>query len=304
MADPILHHYPNSPFAEKARLLLGFKAIPWRSVTIPRIAPKPDLMPLTGGYRKTPVVQFGADIYCDTACIARELERRFPTPTLHPDGDRGNGVMMAAWADRTLFLTVVGVVFGTLGDAVPRELREDRLKFSAGLIDLDRYQREQDHLRAQLRSQLFWIERAFDDGRQWVLGAAPSYVDFCVYAPLWMTSRVSQLELLADMPRTREWMARVAGCGHGTFLDTDPKLALEIARDAEPAPIDLDHIEWPPGLGAGAPVTVAADDYGKDPVAGRLLAVNAQHIVIAREDPTVGLVHVHFPRFGFRIEPA
>ena len=70
MADLILHHYPTSPFAEKVRLVLGYKNLAWKSVVIPQIMPKPDLQALTGGYRKTPVLQIGADIYCDTALIA------------------------------------------------------------------------------------------------------------------------------------------------------------------------------------------------------------------------------------------
>ena len=81
MSDLILHHYPTSPFAEKARLMLGFKNLAWRGVEIPPIAPKPDLTPLTGGYRRTPVLQDGADVWCDTRLIARELERRVPSPT-------------------------------------------------------------------------------------------------------------------------------------------------------------------------------------------------------------------------------
>jgi hypothetical protein len=67
MSELILHHYPTSPFAEKARLLLGFKGLSWRSVHISPVMPKPDLTALTGGYRKTPVLQIGADIYCDTS---------------------------------------------------------------------------------------------------------------------------------------------------------------------------------------------------------------------------------------------
>ena len=67
MHELILHHYPTSPFAEKTRLMLGFKQLSWRSVMIPPIMPKPDLTRLTGGYRKTPVLQIGADIYCDSA---------------------------------------------------------------------------------------------------------------------------------------------------------------------------------------------------------------------------------------------
>src|ERR1700689_1920242 len=80
----ILHHFEESPFSEKVRLVFGLKNIAWTSVRISRIMPRPDLMPMTGGYRRTPVLQIGADIYCDTQVILRELERRFPEPTLFP----------------------------------------------------------------------------------------------------------------------------------------------------------------------------------------------------------------------------
>jgi glutathione S-transferase len=77
-----LHHFDQSPFSEKIRIVFGFKQLAWRSVRISRIMPWPDLMPLTGGYRRTPTMQIGADIYCNTQVIIRELEARFPTPTL------------------------------------------------------------------------------------------------------------------------------------------------------------------------------------------------------------------------------
>ena len=86
---PILHHFEASPFSEKIRVIFGFKQIAWQSVLIPRIMPKPDLVPLTGGYRRTPVMQIGADIFCDTQIIQREIERRFPEPTLFPGGNGG-----------------------------------------------------------------------------------------------------------------------------------------------------------------------------------------------------------------------
>jgi hypothetical protein len=50
MPDLILHHYPTSPFSEKIRLIFGYKKLAWKSVIIPRMMPKPDLVALTGGY--------------------------------------------------------------------------------------------------------------------------------------------------------------------------------------------------------------------------------------------------------------
>jgi glutathione S-transferase len=84
MSDLILHHYNMSPFAEKVRLILGHKGLAWQSVHIPPVLPKPDVVALTGGYRKTPFLQVGADVYCDTALIARVLEARQPTASLYP----------------------------------------------------------------------------------------------------------------------------------------------------------------------------------------------------------------------------
>ena len=117
----ILHHFEKSPFSEKVRVVFGLKNIEWTSVLISRIMPRPDLMPLTGGYRRTPVMQIGADIYCDTQCIIRELERRFPEPTLFPNGYQGIGWSTAMWTDRSFFQNTVNLVFGSLADQVPQE---------------------------------------------------------------------------------------------------------------------------------------------------------------------------------------
>jgi glutathione S-transferase len=86
MTDIILHHYDISPYSEKVRTGLGLKGLAWASVELPVIMPKPNLTALTGGYRKTPVLQIGADIYCDSQLIMRELERRHPSPSFYPAG--------------------------------------------------------------------------------------------------------------------------------------------------------------------------------------------------------------------------
>src|SRR5205085_10143246 len=101
--DLILHHYDFSNYSEKVRLALGYKQLDWRGVIIPAVAPKPKLVPLTGGYRRTPVLQVGADIYCDTRLILAELERRKSEPTLFPAGSRGIANAIAFWAEHQLF---------------------------------------------------------------------------------------------------------------------------------------------------------------------------------------------------------
>ena len=178
MSDIILHHYPASPFGEKVRRILGYKGIAWRSVIIPRMLPKPDVIPLTGGYRKTPILQIGADVFLDTASISRELERRFPSPTLFPAGTQTTAAVLAAWADKILFFDVVGVVFGTLGATVPAEFAADRMKFSDGTMDPMRYASDLPHLRAQFvwraRDRMGKVRRSSDHAAQ-----AQSLVPVC-----------------------------------------------------------------------------------------------------------------------------
>jgi len=117
MSEPILHHYPNSPFAEKVRLILGHKRLAWKSVFIPMVMPKPDLTALTGGYRKTPVLQIGADIYCDTTLICDVLEQLAPAPALYPEATEGAARIVAQWADSALFTAAMAWNFQPAGVA-------------------------------------------------------------------------------------------------------------------------------------------------------------------------------------------
>src|SRR5438270_9716340 len=102
MEEIILHHYPLSHFSEKIRRILGYKKILWRSVEQPMMMPKPELTALTGGYRRLPVLQIGADAYCDTSCIARRLERVRPEPACVPPGQAALAAVIEEWADHRL----------------------------------------------------------------------------------------------------------------------------------------------------------------------------------------------------------
>jgi glutathione S-transferase len=302
VADIILHHYERSPFSEKVRLVFGLKAASWRSVIIPRSMPKPDLLPLTGGYRKTPVMQIGADIYCDTRAILHEIERRFPTPSLF---GADSGALIAAWADSMLFAVTVGVVIGTHADRLPSEFKDDRIKFSGGTFDAERMKARQPAIRAQFRAHLRTIENAFADGRAHVLGAAPSIADFALYHPLWFVrSNLRDPDLLDGCAATKAWYDRMTGFGQGAPTPLDAKAALAIARDSTPAALSPSRTADMSGRKPGESVIVAADDYGRDPVAGELLSIDEQAIVIRRRDAELGDLHVHFPRVGFDVTAA
>jgi glutathione S-transferase len=170
----ILHHFDQSPFSEKIRAIFGFKRLAWKSVRISRIMPRPDLMPLTGGYRRTPTMQIGADIYCDTQIIIRELEARFPTPTLFPGGNAGLPWALGMWSDRSFFQNTVNLVFGTLADKVPQDFIEDRERLRGAKFDVKAMKAAIPQMRDQLRAHVGWIEAQLGDGREWLLGTSAS----------------------------------------------------------------------------------------------------------------------------------
>jgi len=296
MTDIVLHHYPLSPYAEKARTALGIKKLAWRSVIIPVIMPKPDLMPLTGGYRKTPVMQIGADVYCDTQLILRELERRHPKPSLYPNDTHGIADGIAWWAERSLFNIAVGVSFARTGDGLPPGFREDRTRFSGRELNLDRIRAAEPRLIAEYRAQLQWLEENLSGKRKFLLGDAPSAADCALYHMVWFTIR-PRPELFTTLPNIVAWAGRMKAIGHGTPTETDSKEALAIAKAATPSPVKALHDGAGPALGSN--VTVAADDSGRDPVAGELISLSPDEIVIRRDDPAVGAIHQHFPRIGF-----
>jgi len=308
MSDqPILHHFEASPFSEKIRVIFGFKRIAWQSVLIPRILPKPDLMPLTGGYRRTPVMQIGADIFCDTQIIMRELERRYPTPTLFPNGNAGLPWMVGQWTDRTFFLSTVNLVFGSLGDKVPQEFIADRTKLRGAPFDVKAMTAALPHHRDQVRSHIDMVEaqlggRAGDGERSWLLGAF-SLADVSAYMNVWYmrTNLANTDEFLKEFPRVLAWERRVRELGHGTRSDIPAQQALDIARQASATTRPQADAGDPTGRKVGDRVAVVADEAVRTAVSGEIVSLSAQHVAIRRHDEKVGDVVVHFPRSGYQV---
>ncbi len=303
----ILHHYDESPFSEKIRLIFGLKSLAWTSVRITRIMPRPDLMPLTGGYRRTPVMQIGADIFCDTQIIIRELERRFPTPSLFPDGGEGLAWASAMWTDKSFFQTTVNLVFGSLADKVPQSFIEDREKLRGAKFDVAAMTAAIPQMRDQFRAHVQWIESQLAGGDPFLSGSAPGLVDINAYMNVWyIRSNLPAVadKLLAEFPKLQAWEGRMRGIGHGTRSEMSTAEALEIGRVNTPQTAEAGDPHDPNGQQIGDLVDVRPDDYGRVAVRGRIVALSAQSIAIRRHDEIAGDVVVHFPRAGFWMTPA
>ena len=302
MTDLILHQYDASPFSEKVRVIFGLKGLAWRSVIQPTIMPKPELTPLTGGYRRIPVLQIGADVYCDSQVAIAELEARYPSPAVVRPGDWAINL----WADRLCFQATVTAVFAEWGDSVPAEFMADREKLSGRPFDVAAMKAGAGVMRAQWRAQAAWIEQGVKD-TPFLGGSTPSLGDVAAWMNVWWLNNAAPKTaetLLAGLDGVKAWRERILAVGHGQRSEMSPAEALAVALAARPVPPPEHDPNDAAGLAPGTAVHVSADDYGRDPIAGTLVAATPDRIVIAREDPSVGVVNVHFPRVGYHLTPA
>jgi glutathione S-transferase len=262
--------------------------------------PKPNLTALTGGYRKTPVLQIGADIYCDSQLIMRELERRHPTPSFYPAG-RGAADALAWWAEKTMFLPAVSIAFAKRPEVLPKGFLEDRAKFSGRNIDPVVMLAAVPNQLDQLRAHFDWLDQTLADGRSFLQGRAVGLSDLAACHPVWYLRQNfgSAAAPLDGFPRLLSWAERVAAIGHGRRSPMTSEQALDVARTATSIAKASTDAKDPIGRKPGQVVSVTPDDTGRDPVIGELVTSGIDEIVIRRRDPAIGEVCVHFPRAGF-----
>jgi glutathione S-transferase len=309
----ILHHYPNSPFAEKIRALFGYKGIAWQSVVQPDIMPKADLQALTGGYRRIPVLQIGADVYCDTSLIVQIIEGLHPAPSMLGVSHSGVIDTISQWADDTLFWAAMGYNFKgaaalfanrtpELAAQAAKAFAEDRGTMFGGMAR----QRPNDATGAYK----LYLQRISSmlGTHDFLFGAVPTLADFACYHPLWFTAtRVPQMAGIFDAtPNLRPWLARMQAlseAGRVLRSDLSPQAALEWAASNTPAPVPASWVDEH-GIELGAAVAITAEKFGLEASVGELIAATQQSYTIARTDPRAGTVHVHFPRLGFSLKRA
>jgi glutathione S-transferase len=304
MTDIVLHHYPTSPFAELARVALCLKGLTWRSVEIPMMMPKPDLVELTGGYGRTPVLQIGADIYCDTAAILDALERYEPNPSFYPQPLGSIHRMVAGWAGAAQFGAHVGAAFKNAPqDSLPPGFAEDRKRRFVG-FDFDAMPRFAPHLETQVLASVSWINAILADGRAFIGGEAAGHGDLALYANLWF---LKIMPFAADFaaqafasPSVSAWYDRVAAIGHGAPQPASADEAIQLAHDSAPA----DAVGTVEGLAPGQQVMIRTEQSGDDPVVGTLLRCDTCGITVRRTSDRAGKLNVHFPRIGQIVIPA
>jgi len=310
MPELILHHYPFSPFAEKIRLIFGHKKLPWHSVFIPNMMPKPDVVALTGGHRRTPFLQIGSDIYCDTALIADVLEQLAPTPSLYPPTLKGVVRIVAQWADSQLFPVAMAHNFKPeaaqtfFANQDPEHVKAfvaDRTAMRGGAARMPA-----SDAAAMYKSSLRRLSHMLE-GQPFLFGEQACLADFSAVHPLWFTTQ--RVPVVADIlqatPGVRAWVDRMLAIGHGDHTPMTASDAIRVAHSAKPAALDPGQFfQDEHGIPLGNPVVIQAESFGTEPSAGDLVAATRTRYTIRRTDPRAGTVHVHFPRIGFVMKRA
>ena len=320
MPELILHHYELSPFARKVRAALGLKRLAWRSAIVPSVPPRPALALLAGGYRRIPVLQYGADVFCDSNLILTVLDSLHPTPTLRAAHDTLT-VPVSQWFEPRMFTVFSSLRFRTpedvqgvfADDAERAKFGRDRAAFMAPMIDISKNRENAPTCVAHARIMAGWVEGLLEHGGPFLQGTAPSHADFSAFHPFqWLKDKSAHRDFLSDFSKLWAWVARIEAFGEGEPTPIDEADVLETAKAARPAyrfgspagaPVDarLSGPEAPFEPALGANVSVLPSDYGFEPVVGKLVSIGSDHISVARSTPETGDVVVHFPRWGYRV---
>lgn len=305
MADFILHHYAMSPFSEKIRVMLGYTDRSWQSVQVREFPPRPNLDLLTGGYRKIPVAQQGADIFCDTRVIAREIADAMNRPELAVENCAAEMQSFVARTDLEIFLACI---LAADGRALLRKMRREHSWFYIGRFLWDRINMGRKAKVAAagpkqapgvVREHLQQLETMLE--QDFLFGDTPNSADFSAYHSLWFIRDLSDSRRVAPYPKVNAWMDRMKAFGHGHASEIAEEDALDRARHSEPRPLPNSVPGEEPE--PGQQVRITPSDYGRAGVTGELRAATPDRWIIARTPEHFDTVHVHFPRNGFVLEP-
>src|SRR5688572_25072358 len=298
MADIILHHYPVSHYAEKVRRILAYKQVRWHSVEQPIMMPKPFLVPLTGGYRRIPVMQIGADIYCDSACVVRRLEQLVPEPAvLHPEL-AGLSDIIEDWADRRFMWQALLPGFVDLSEFLPADVMKDREKMSPELTK-ENFFKGAPHALSQALLSMGRLEHMLGD-RPFLLGEKFSLADAACYFVLFFMSHSARVfePAIARTPKLKRWFERIQAFGPGISTTMTPEHALTVARQNQPTDIEgglpgIEGIAMGESFRIGERIGITPDDYGREEVEGTLVRVTADELTVLRRDDDLGEIAVH-----------
>ena len=303
VAAMILHHYGVSPYSEKIRCLFGYTDMAWQSVVVPPLPPRPVLDPLVGGYRRIPVAQIGADLFCDSNLIAEEIADLASNPQLALAHCAAEIQAFVQHTEQTVFMAVVQSVVpkSAMAMLLPRYWPWQILKLMRDRAKVAKTSKAPRLTRSERTDAL----ASFCDGIEtrtnsnaFLFGETPTIADFAAYHVVWFADLTRPGQLLQGKSHALAWQARMHAFGHGEMAKIKPALVFQTARESEPRQIantQREHRE------IGASVVVRPNDYAREGVTGQLVGADVDRWIIARHTDRFGTLHVHFPTRGYEL---
>jgi glutathione S-transferase len=247
-----------------------------------------------------PVLQIGADVYCDSALILKRLEEVAPEPSIFPTGSAGIVGMVTDWADHRVGMWGILSVFPDMLPHAPPEFIKDRTELVPDFAP-DRVAVLAPHAQAQLALFAQLVDQAVSD-QPFLLGDSFSAADAACYHILWFAKTSPRVfASIEAFPRLLAWMDRIAAFEPGTVQSKPDTYPLDVARAATPVDVGgapLVNDKW----SLGDLVTVGADDYAVERVKGVIVKLTSEEIAVQQVSEELGDIAIHFPRIGFSIE--
>src|SRR5690606_35308155 len=211
---------------------MGLKGLSWRSVEIPVWTPRPLLTPMTGGYRRTPILQIGADFYCDSLLILHVLDGLGAGNSLYPAESNAMVKACCWWIERSSFWNSVCLTIGNLAGKLPQELIDERKPFFGASIDPAELEPKRGVYSQRLDAHLHWLGQLLADGRRFLFGSQHCSADLAAYHVLWFARQNGgpAIEALLPVSTVSAWYDRVGALGHGRPTAMTPEEAIQIAK--------------------------------------------------------------------------
>ncbi|QDS69554.1 hypothetical protein FKW77_007861 [Venturia effusa] len=322
--DLVLYHYTNSPYARRIVWYLTLRRIDFAQCMQPHILPRPDLDALSVSYRRIPILSHGKDVYCDTRLILKKLEAAFPHNALGASTPEHLALerLLEQWTtDAGVFMRAVQLMPRTPLTQDPAFIKDrDGFAGGTGSFNAEAMKRARPEATVYIRDAFELLESTFfSDGRQWIFGGAkPSLGDVEAIWPFhWLVDMRGALSESAispnQFPRVFAWIdrfkdelkrAKASGFKATSVTGAEVMEYMQSARFVDSAGcVDIND---PTGLRAGDEVEMWPIDTGSSHRDRGTLVTLTPHEMAVAKKTKIGdqEIHVHMPRWGFRIAKA
>ncbi len=302
----ILHSSFSSPFSEQIKLMLNFAELDWVSVIAPKGVPRPIQQSLVGNYsRRIPILQIGADAYCDSAMIMNKIAELSAKPYLSPIAvnestealinkiaNEGTKAMLGS-------LTPWNFIWGYIKtipfkDAI--EFLRDRKKLVETYPQL-KTDKTRQQWQGIAQSYLADLNEVLATSQFLLATDTPKVCDFMVYAMIWYHDVLTDLKLVKQFENVVLWYQKMKQFDRNDTTRIEPEWSLEVARSSEPTELPEAMLE---SSNIGKEIEVPINDYLGVPieqkVEGILVGENEFGYVLQKQNSDVGKVNLHIPK--------